>query len=113
MVDAEWLKSIIEDDDDGLLRLPVRAPATTSHDRLIAAFHEICAFIERNGRPPEANMTDMAEFKLHHRLRAILSDPDQRADLRQYDIYGLLFEPEPPATLDAIFESDDLGILND
>jgi hypothetical protein len=110
-VDPQWLKEIIEDDDAGLLTLPVKAAPTTSRDRLVTAFKEICAFIETHGRPPEANPADMAEYKLHFRLHAIIDDPAQRAELTEHDTYGVLVEPEPPATLDEIFASDELGVL--
>ena len=110
-VDPAWLKQIIETDEHGLLRLPVKVAPATGHDRLVAGFKEICAFIETHGHSPEANPSDMAEFKLYHRLKAILNDPEQRAELTEYDTYGILVEPEPPASLDEIFASDHLGVL--
>jgi hypothetical protein len=110
-VDPQWLKEIIEDDESGLLKLPVKVAPATSRDRLVTAFKEICAFIEKHRRPPKANPADMAEFKLYHRLQAIIDDPAQRAELAEYDTYGVLVEPEPPATLDEIFASDELGVL--
>jgi len=110
-VDPDWLKEIIEKDEFGLLTLPVRAAPTTSQDRLVASFKEICAFIEQHGRSPEPNPSDIAEFQLYHRLQGVISDPEQRAALAQYDTYGVLVEPEPPASLDEIFASDALGIL--
>lgn len=112
-VDPEWLKEIIENDETGLLTLPTKVAPTTSHDRLVTGFNEICAFIETHGRPPEPTPSDMAEFKLYHRLHAILDDPEQRAELAEYDRHGILVEPEPPATLDEIFASDDLGVLDE
>jgi len=74
---------VIADDESGLLTLPVKTAQTTSHDRLVTGFQEICAFIEQHERPPEPNPADMAEFKLYHRLQAILDDPEQRAELRR------------------------------
>ena len=112
-VDSEWLKGLIEEDEFGLLTLPVKTAPVTSHDRLVASFKEICAFIETHGRPPEPNPSDVAEFRLYHRLQGVINDPEQRAALAEYDIYGVLVEPEPPESLDEIFTSDALGILGE
>lgn len=110
-VDPDWLQQVIETDEFGLLVLPVRAAPVTSNDRLVASFKEICAFIETHGRPPEANPANVAEFQLHHRLNAIVSDPEQRAALAEYDVYKVLVEPEPPASIDEILASDPFGVL--
>jgi len=112
-VDADWLRQVIETDEFGLLTLPVGAAPVTSQDRLVASFQEICAFIEKYGRSPESNPANVAEFQLHHRLQAIINDPEQRAVLAEYDIYGILVEPEPPASIDEIFASDALGVLEE
>jgi len=112
-VDPEWLRQVIESDEYGLLSLPVKAAPVTSQDRLVASFQEICSFIETHGRSPEANSANVAEYQLHARLHAIINDPEQRAALAAYDTYGVLVEPEPPASIDEIFASDTLGVLEE
>lgn len=112
-VDSDWLRELIESDEFGLLTLPVRAAPVTSQDRLIASFQEICAFIAKHGRSPEANPANVAEYQLHARLQAIINDPEQRAALAEYDTYSVLVEPEPPASIDEIFASDTLGVLEE
>ena len=111
-VDRVWLEQIISEDQHGLLEVPVKAPAKSGHDRLVDGFKEICAFIERHGRAPEENPNDIAEFQLHHRLQGIVNDPDQREALAEYDVHGVLVEPEPPASIEEIVAKDAFGILD-
>ncbi len=111
-VDRAWLQEIIEEDDFGLLAIPVKQATVTSQDRLVAGFQEITAFIEEHGRAPEENVNDIREYQLHARLRGIINDPEHRAALADVDHLGLLVEPEPPATLAEVVESDDVGLLN-
>ena len=111
-VDREWLQEIIAEDEFGLLVIPVKQAPVTSHDRLVAGFQEITAFIEEHGRAPEANGNDVREFQLHARLQGIINDPEHRAALADVDHLGLLVEPEPPASLAEVLASDDAGLLD-
>ncbi len=111
-VDPAWLQQIIEEDEHGLLAIPVKAAPITRDERLVNAFKEICTFIEKHGRAPEKNMNDVAEFQLHARLQGIVNDPAQREALAEYDVHGVLAEPEPPATIEEIFATDDTGLLD-
>jgi hypothetical protein len=111
-VDPSWLRQIIEEDEHGLLIIPVKAAPVTRDERLVTAFKEICTFIETHGRAPEKNTSDVDEFQLHARLQAIVTDPVQREALSEYDVHGVLTEPEPPATIEEIFATDDAGLLD-
>ncbi len=111
-VDRSWLEQIVAEDEHGLLDTPVKAAPKTSQSRLVDAFQEICAFIETHGRSPEENPNDIAEWQLAHRLKGIVNDPEQCAALAEYDIHGVLVEPEPPASIEEIIAKDDLGILD-
>lgn len=111
-VDRAWLEQVIAEDEHGLLEVPVKAPPKTAEARLVDAFKEVCAFIERHGRAPEENPNDITEWQLHHRLKGIVNDPDQREALKEYDVHGVLVEPEPPASIEEIIASDDFGVLD-
>ena len=111
-VDPAWLQQIIAEDEHGLLIIPVKAAPITRDERLVTAFKEICTFIETHGRAPEKNISDVNEYQLHARLQAIVTDPVQREALAEYDVHGVLIEPEPPATIEEIFTSDDSGLLD-
>ena len=111
-VDPAWLQQIIAEDEHGLLIIPVKAAPITRDERLVTAFKEICTFIETHGRAPEKNTSDVNEYQLHARLQAIVTDPVQREALAEYDVHGVLIEPEPPATIEEIFTSDDSGLLD-
>ena len=111
-VDRSWLEQIVAEDEHGLLDTPVKAAPKTPQSRLVDAFQEICAFIEKHGRAPDKNPNDITEWQLHHRLKGIVNDPKQCAALAEYDIHGVLVEPEPPASIEEIIAKDDLGILD-
>ena len=55
----------------------------------------------------------MGEFKLAARLQGMLESEEKRSALRKHDHLGLLKEPEPPASIDELLRSDDLGLLDD
>lgn len=112
-IDREWLASIVADDAAGLLEAPPKRTGITGDERLVARFTEICDFVERHGRAPEANPADPQEFSLHARLTAILADPDQCARLRDFDTVGILIEAEPPATIEDVIADDAAGLLDE
>jgi len=84
----------------------------------LANFEEINDFIEKNGNEPIANITNVSEFQLHARLKALRENPENAALLASRDIYDLLpnaisnvlSEPNEPygkiTSLDDILEDD-------
>ena len=111
-IDVDWLRSIVEQDEFGLLVAPVKVAPPTADERVVASFQEICSFIEKQGHPPTNNPADVSEFQLYHRLQAFLGNSETWAALAPYDVYGLLTEPEPPESIDEILGSDVFGLLD-
>lgn len=112
MSDTDF-QSIFDSDEDGLLDTPEKAPKLTSSDRLERSFLEIVEFYREHERPPRSDTREIAERKLGARLDGILSNEDKIAALKHLDAFGLLAEPEAPASLDDLLEGDDLGLLED
>jgi len=108
----EALAKMIEEDEFGLLEVPVKAASMTPDDRLLVGFREIMAFSAEHGREPMVNPLDMGESKLAWRLRAIAGSDEQRLALEPYDEMGLLREPEPPGSLEDLLASDTGGLLD-
>lgn len=86
-----WEKELEDIFNDPLLA-DVTAPRkrTTSSDRLIAGFQEICDYAEAHGCPP----TEETDWKLYHRLKGVLQNESWKEQCRPYDTCGLLAEPE-------------------
>ncbi|WOF21672.1 GIY-YIG nuclease family protein [Microbacterium betulae] len=112
MSDTDF-QSIFDSDEDGLLDTPEKAPKLTSSDRLERSFLEIVEFYLEHERPPRSDTREIAERKLGARLDGILASDDKIAALKHLDEFGLLVEPEAPASLDDLLEGDDLGLLDD
>lgn len=106
-------QSIFDSDEDGLLDTPEKAPKLTSSDRLERSFLEIVEFYREHDRAPRSDTREIAERKLGARLEGILASEEKIAALRHLDEFGLLAEPEAPASLDDLLDSDDLGLLDD
>lgn len=106
-------QSIFDSDEDGLLDTPEKAPKLTSSDRLERSFLEIVEFYREHDRAPRPDTREIAERKLGARLDGILANEDKNAALRHLDEFGLLAEPDAPASLDDLLEGDDLGLLDD
>lgn len=102
---------MLAEDEFGLLELPVKAARITPDDRVLAAYEEIAEFVRVNGRIPEMNPTDIGESKLAMRLKAFGEDEERRTLLADVDHLGLLAEPEPPASLEEVFDDDPFGLL--
>lgn len=105
------LLRMLAEDEFGLLELPVKAPPVTPEDRVIAAYEEIAHFVRTHGRNPQRNAADIGESKLAMRLKAFSEDEEKRTLLADVDELGLLAEPEPPASLEEVFDDDPLGLL--
>lgn len=87
----DWNKELEEIFQDPLFD-DVTAPKkrTTSSDRIIAGFQEICDYAEAHGCPP----TEETDWKLYHRLKGVLRNESWKEQCRPFDTFGLLTEPE-------------------
>jgi len=117
MIDFDQeLRNILESDPLGLLEIKPKASGVISADeRLIASFEEINAFMQVHDREPAASR-DISERKLYSRLKGLRESPEKAAALAEFDSFGLLGDlnvVESPEinTIDAVLESDPLGIL--
>lgn len=106
-------QSIFDSDEDGLLDTPEKAPKLTSSDRLERSFVEIVEFYREHDQAPRSDTRAIAERKLGARLDGILANEDKISALKHLDEFGLLVEPEAPASLDDLLDGDDLGLLDD
>ncbi len=104
------LDDIFKDDDFGILdSKPKHSNIKTEDDRLIESFNEINCFFEKNNREPEA--TNVTEFKLLSRLKALRKDPKKTEILKSFDTYNLLNAKLEVKSVADILSDDDLGIL--
>lgn len=106
-------QSIFDSDEDGLLDTPEKAAKLTSSDRLERSFLEIVDFYREHDRAPRSDTREIAERKLGARLDGILASDEKTAALARLDEFGLLAEPEAPASLDELLDGDDFGLLDD
>lgn len=107
----DLLNELIKIDYQGLLKVkPVIAPRS-GNDRLIAAFQEINEFIRENNREPQANSEDVLEFRLGNRLKSFRKNADHIHLLIEFDIFKILGAQKIPASIEEIFENDNLGLL--
>ena len=126
------IDEILADEDDlGLLTnvqpAGTKAPTARGNDTKVNNFLEIVDFVRASGREPD--VSDLAERSLARRLKKYREDEHLRAWVAQYDTLGLLGEAagdapsqgqeqereedKKPASLEDIFASDDLGLLDD
>ncbi|GAA4382565.1 GIY-YIG nuclease family protein [Agromyces bauzanensis] len=106
-------QSIFDSDEDGLLDTPEKAPKLTSSDRLERSFLEIVEFYREHDRAPRSDTREIAERKLGARLDGILASDEKITALKHLDEFGLLAEPEAPASIDDLLDGDDFGLLAD
>lgn len=111
-IDAHTLKTMIAEDELGLLELPVKAQAITTDQRLAANFDEITEFVRAHNREPAPGGSDVAEIKLHARLQALRDNDEARGVLAVRDEFSLLVEPEAPASVAEAAAEDPLGLLD-
>jgi hypothetical protein len=126
------LKDIFSMPDDlGLLNIKAIS-SSSPKDLNTARFEEINQFIDQNGRQPLDDAKHLNEKQLARRLKSILTNPQNMTELRSLDRHKLFDapllqpspkqqEPEPVevsvaaenvTSLDDIFNSDALGLLN-
>ena len=107
----EDLLKIFEDDNDKILKNPVR-PATLSKDqKLLDAFIEINSFVKSNNREPQSG-DNISERKLAARLSQIKIDPELIKILKPFDEHNLLKEVKKINSIEDIFDNDPLNILD-
>lgn len=105
------LEDIFNDDEFGILDSKPKSSNIKSEDeRLIESFLEINAFFEKNRREPEA--TNITEFKLLSRLKALKNDAKKREFLKPHDIHNLLNTKEEIKSVADILKDDQFGILD-
>lgn len=105
------LKDIFNDDELGILDSKTTSSnVKTEDERLIESFQEINNFFEKNNREPEA--TNVTEFKLLSRLKALRQDAKKVEVLKPYDAHNLLNTKTEVTSVADILNDDDLGILD-
>jgi hypothetical protein len=112
-VDVHQLKTLIEDDEFDLLRLPVKPKPLSQEERLVSSFREIQEFVQANGREPQRDAPDISEARLAMRLEAMSGTESQRIALQPYDELGLLREPLPPESMEDVLKDDLAELLDD
>ena len=111
MSKKKTLEDIFNDDEFGILdSKPKNSNVKSEDERLIESFQEINAFFEKNDREPEA--TNVSEFKLLSRLKALRNDANKIEVLNPYDTHNLLNTKEEVKSVADILNDDDLGILD-
>jgi hypothetical protein len=111
MSKKKTLEDIFNDDEFGILdSKPKNSNVKTEDERLIESFQDINAFFVKNNREPEA--TNVTEFKLLSRLKALRKDAKKVEILKPYDSHNLLNTKEEVKSVADILNDDDLGILD-
>ncbi len=111
MSKKKTLADIFNDDEFGILdSKPKNSNVKTEDERLIESFQDINIFFEKNNREPEA--TNVTEFKLLSRLKALRKDAKKIEILKPYDSHNLLNTKEEVKSVEDILNDDDLGILD-
>ncbi|MCX6401824.1 MAG: GIY-YIG nuclease family protein [Propionibacteriales bacterium] len=107
------IEALLDSDVDGLLDAPEKPQKVTANDRLERGFIEIVEFRRSHGRIPDSQTREIAERKLGARLDGILANDAKIEALKLLDEFGLLETHEPPSSLEALLEDDDLDLLDD
>jgi len=111
MSKKKTLADIFNDDEFGILdSKPKNSNVKTEDERLIESFQDINAFFVKNNREPEA--TNVTEFKLLSRLKALRKDANKVEILKPYDSHNLLNTKEEVKSVEDILNDDVLGILD-
>lgn len=105
------LIKLFESDNEGVFNPPKKIAAPTADDRLIDSFKSIMEFVEQNSRMPEIDASDINEAAIAKRLEYIRSNPEKVEALQSIDSLGLLVTPEPPKSIEELFENDELGLF--
>ena len=103
------LDDIFNDDDFGMLNSKAKSSNIKSEeDRLIYAFEEINAFVDKNKREPSSS--NMSEYGLLAKLKTFKDNEGQKKILKAFDRHNLLghVEMEKLSINDILSENDDL-----
>ncbi len=109
------LAEIFNNDSLGLLKvLPKSSPARNADERLLASFHEIVDFYERNNKQePTPNPSNIAEYQLYSRLKNLRESEEKILALASVDKYNLLqSEKQEINSIDDIFSDNTFDLLN-
>ena len=111
--DTDFLSFLSENDPLGLLKSAKPQKPKAKRSVLLNNFEEIVNFFEEFNREPCDSPTDIKEFQLYHRLKAIRSNAEMAKELKPYDMYGLLNgESVSTITLDDFLNDDPLNLLS-
>jgi len=112
-MDKDILLQMIEDDEDGLLKVTPKSRPASSDSILQESFNEINEFISSTWNKPDKNNW-IQERKLATRLEEIQKSENKVKQLEKYDIHHILPEViSTTKTIEDIFADDDLWILDD
>jgi hypothetical protein len=109
------LDEIFSNDPLGLLNVkPKTSNVKSADERLSASFEEINEFIAKHDREPEPIASNISEYQLYTRLKALRNNEENMLALEPQDIYGLLqVEKKAINSIDDIFNDDMLGLFDD
>ena len=109
------LNDIFENDPFGLLVTKAKkSAARTADERLASSFDEINDFVEKHGREPKPDPTNISEYKLYSTLKGLRENQKKIDALEPQDTYSLLKNEEKEInSIDDIFGDDSLDLLDD
>jgi len=108
----DFLSFLLENDPLGLLKSGKPQKTKSKRSVLLNNFEEIVDFFEEYNREPCDSSSNVKEFQLYHRLKAIRSNAEMAKELKPYDMYGLLNgESVSTITLDDFLNDDPLNLL--
>lgn len=109
------LINLIQEDPFGLLKSEyIKKEISEEDSALINSFEEIQSYVEEHKCEPQSNLSNMIEFKLFARLKAIRSDPKKVKLLSKYDFGGLLKgERIKEITIEDIISDDSNGLIGE
>jgi len=98
LLKSDYIKKVISEDDSSLIN----------------SFEEIQSFIEEHNCEPQSNLSNIIEFKLFARLKAIRSDARKIKILSKYDFGGILKGDDiKEITIEDIISDDSQGLLGE
>lgn len=110
--DSDFLAFLSENDPLGLLKAAKPQKPKAKRTVLLNNFEEIVDFFEEFNREPKDSSTNVKEFQLYHRLKAIRNNADMAKELKPYDMYGLLNgESVSTITFEDYLNDDPLNLL--
>ncbi len=111
----QQLLNLMSDDPFNLLdegKRKQRVKAQTGSP-LLEGFEDINSFIDENGKEPQSNPSNIREFMLYSRLKAIRADSTKIRLLKEHDRHNLLEGiPFREMSLEDVFADDDQHLLS-